>query len=169
MSQHYHLLYITAPASGDEATAALQKQVGDVLVKAGAVLTTHDLWGVRKLGYALGRLKQGVYHSAEFDSESAAVRQIDRALHLMPEVVRYLIVKKELKTPEQLAEEKRIREKIQERKVHQAHVAAAAAQEKEKHEQQQTAAAQQAEIGAPKVSLEELDKKLDELLNDENI
>ncbi len=176
MSQHYELLYIVAGAAGDEAQAGLQQKVADELTKAGAQVTSHTAWESRKFAFPIGKLQQGVYMIAEFDAETESTRTIERGLRLMPEVLRYLMVRKQVKTPEQIEEEKRIREKIQERKVREAHVAAAEAQEKEKKEQRQSEKQQateqkkdEAQADVPRVSLEELDKKLDEILSDDNI
>lgn len=175
MIQHYELLYVVAGAAGDEAQAGIQQKVADELTKAGARLTSHTIWGSRKFAYALGKHQQGVYLIAEFDIEADRVKSLERSFRLMPEIIRYLIVKKRVKTAEEVEQEKRIREKIQERKVREAHVAAAEAQEKEKKVQRQTerdTAAQKTverKQEVPRVSLEELDKKLDEILSDDNI
>lgn len=162
------MLYIIPAGLGDDAQAAFMQRVADTLTKAGGQMVTHQVWQSRTFAYPIKKARQGVYIVAEFDLETENLKTFEREIRLMPDVIRFMIVRKVKKTAEQLEEEKRFREKINERKVHKAHVAAAAAQEKEKKKIEETAAAQPTKE-TPKVSLEELDKKLDELLSDDNI
>lgn len=162
------MLYIIPAGLGDDAQTAFVQRVADTMTKAGGQIVTHQVWQSRTLAYPIKKARQGVYVVAEFDLETENLKAFEREMRLMPDIIRFMIVRKVKKTAEQIEEEKRFREKINERKVHKAHVAAAAAQEKEKKKIEETAATQPA-AETPKVSLEELDKKLDELLSDDNI
>ena len=83
----------------------------------------------------------------------------------MPEVVRYLIVKKRVKTEQDIADEKATEERLAKRKEKEI--------EKLKAEKESPAKASEDKdkkpSGKEKMSLEDLDKKLDEILDTDEI
>ena len=54
-----------------------------------------ELWGKRKLSYAINKFEDGTYFLAEIESESNAISQIELILKENESVIRHLITVKE--------------------------------------------------------------------------
>ena len=163
MNIHYELLIITPTPDSTSAKQAILQKFVDLATKSGVNITKNELWEERKLAYEIKKYKNGLYLVFEFDSEPEALKKMESEFQLMPEVIRHLVVKKKVRSAEDIAEQKRIREKIQERKVREAHVAAAAEQKKTTDKKEEVKKDPKTE----KLRLEELDDKLDKLLKED--
>jgi small subunit ribosomal protein S6 len=145
--QHYELLYIIpAQYTNEEIDAVVEKIIKLIQENEGKIDLNEKL-GKFRLSYPIKQSSQGNYVLAEFDAPASLVKKLNTDLKLMPEVLRHLITTKKKKSAEEIAKEEAIKEKILKR---------------------QTEAAKKEKEGAPsaksKVSLEELDKKIDEIL-----
>ena len=58
----------------------------------GAIERT-DLWGRRRLAYEIGHFKEGVYVLEVINGSGDLVKELDRRLKVMDQVVRHLIVR----------------------------------------------------------------------------
>ncbi|MFA6304239.1 MAG: 30S ribosomal protein S6 [Patescibacteria group bacterium] len=155
---HYELtLIINATASENEHPAILA-EVKNLLEKNSAQnIRVLDL-GRKKLAYAIKNLKHGFYFSYEFDLIPASLTAIDNALKLNKNVLRHLVIKKKVKTAAEIARQEKIKSgKIREEVV------------KKEAEKEEIRQAQPVKTAKPKISLEDLDKKLDELLDEKVI
>ncbi len=63
--------------------------------------TTHEFqeWGMRELAYPIRKLHRGYYVLAEYDAESAVVREFERTLKIADEVLRFVSVASDTRTP----------------------------------------------------------------------
>lgn len=77
----------------EKATARVEK----IFTDNGATVTNTDNWGKRKLAYPIKKLEHGVYilYTVEIPGES--VRKIEGLLNITDEVIRFLIVRPDLK------------------------------------------------------------------------
>jgi len=165
MNQHYEMLLILSAKLDEKKQAAAMGNISEPVTKAGGNISKKDVWGLRKLSYPIQKEQSGVYVQLEFDLDQSALPGLEKEWRLMTDMIRYLVLKKKVKTPEQLEQEKAVQEKIVEKKV------ATMAKEKEAAFQ----VARQEKIKEDKVkpketskiSLEDLDKKLDEILKEE--
>jgi len=155
---HYELLYITSVGLDDKGREEVVQKVGSIISQEGNKITKQEDWGKRKLSYEINHEQHGWYMLAEFDAEKSALKKIEKNISLAPEVIRYLLVEKPVKTEEQLMKEKKIKEEAEAR----------AKQKIEEIRPEETLDKKKEEkpVGK-KISLEDLDKKLDEILEED--
>lgn len=153
---HYDLTLIIPATAAETEHPEIVGEIKSLLEKNGAAnLQTHDL-GRKKLAYAIKNLRHGFYFSFEFNLTPDKLQALDLALKLHKNVLRHLIIKKKIKSAKDAARE----EKIRTGKLKQEHL---------KHETEVKEKREQTKAAKPKISLEDLDKKLDELLDEKVI
>lgn len=89
-------------ANLDAASAKLTKLFKD----NGGKLVSTDNWGKRKLAYPIKRQESAVYVFYTVELPAEAPRVIDRTLNITDEVIRFLIVKPDLKAIAKAEKEK---------------------------------------------------------------
>lgn len=155
----------------------LLKDIHALFEEAGGKLTQKDLWGRRGLAYPIKKQTEGNFMIAYYEIDPSKVKEIDRQLRILPNLLRHLIVKppkgyvivkyserflewqKSQVTAQETTrkeEEQRLQKKVSDRAKVQAKRAEA---QKVKKADAPRAAASGAEIG----------KKLDELISDDTI
>lgn len=164
----YELLYIVPGKYTEEELPPITESVKKILEKNQATIIKEENQGKKKLAYSIGENHYGYYVFMVFEVEGPALASIDKELRLMPEVLRHQIVNyldpakttgkaprpkpEETKTTFQApTEEKTIIQSIKEKK----------------ESQEQTDEAKKKETAKPKIDLDKLDEKLDELLKDD--
>lgn len=154
---HYELMYIIPLKLEGEDSTAVADKVRAWLLTEGAKITFEEALGKRKLAYPIKHIRHGSYVVLEMDIDPAKVARVNEWFRLSSEVLRAQLVSKKLKSPEQLAREKAFQEKLA-----RLHAARAEAEAKPAGE------APKAEV-KPKVKLEELDQKLEQILGEEMV
>ncbi len=89
----------------EKATTKIEK----IFTDNGATVTNVDNWGRRKLAYPIQRQEHAVYVFYTVEMPGEAVRKIEGLLNITDEVIRFLIVRPDLKKiakAEALREEK---------------------------------------------------------------
>lgn len=63
--------------------------------------TTHEFqeWGMRELAYPIRKLHRGYYVLAEYEAEAAVVNEFERTLKIADEVLRFVSVAADTRTP----------------------------------------------------------------------
>jgi len=143
LMNHYELLYLISASYSEDELTPLKETVKQLVEKHGGKINFEDSLGKKKLAYPINNIRNGYYLVYEFDIEPSNIVNLDRDLTLTAEVVRHQIVSKKLKSPTMV---KITEEKIKKEKV-----------EIEKKEK--------AQADKEKIKLEDLDKKLDEILD----
>jgi small subunit ribosomal protein S6 len=150
----YELMYIVPSKFTEAEVDDLTKKVAGILEAAGAKISDTVNMGKRRLAYSIDHQRNGSYILVRFESETGVLAKIDEMLRLTSEVLRHMIVEhvshlKQLMTFTDT--EERRNEELRER--------------------QPAAPIQEKPISAPlrpeSVNMEELDKKLDEILTEE--
>ncbi len=163
--QHYELFYIVSvKLTGDEQKVLLDKISGLVSVM-GMTVTANKEVGRRKLSYPIKKEIQGNYFLMEFDGEQSKLKKLERELRLIPDILRFLLLKKHVKTQEEIEREQKIREKIEGKKREAERIELAKAKEKVSATKSETV--EKKNDDNKKISLEDLDKKLDDILKEE--
>jgi small subunit ribosomal protein S6 len=54
-----------------------------------------DPWGKRRLAYPIKKLREGFYVVVQMDLPPSAERSLERAIQLMEDIIRYLVVRKD--------------------------------------------------------------------------
>jgi len=169
----YELLYIIPGKYTEEELPAIITSVKEVLNKNQVTLIKEQDLGKKKLAYNIGEASYGYYLLNIFSAEGGVIIQIDKALTLMPEILRHQIVlyvdpakttgkaprvvksideKPELAplpTPKPKTEEISLVDSIKEKS------------------KEATEEAERKEKAKPKIDLDKLDEQLDELLKDD--
>ena len=151
-------MYIIPLKVGQEDNSEAQDKVNQLLLAEGGKITHEENWGKRKLAYPIHNVRHGIYVIAEFDLEPTKLNKIQEWLSLSPEILRAQLISKTLKSPEQLAREQALQEKLMKKqiKANEAQKAEMAKTEKESVRPAMASA-----------ELADLDKKLEEILEQE--
>ena len=91
----YELLFFLNPSLDEESRLAAMKRVDVTITEQGGVIDNVDEWGKRKLAFEIDGLAEGDYILIDFHTEPAAIAELDRVLHIMDSVVRYMIVRRD--------------------------------------------------------------------------
>jgi small subunit ribosomal protein S6 len=91
--KQYELVYIVAPDATEEQLNALTAEVQTVVTRFQATIERTDNWGRRKLAYPIGKSKEGIYVLHVINGPGDVVKELDRRLKVMDNVIRHLIVR----------------------------------------------------------------------------
>jgi small subunit ribosomal protein S6 len=83
------------PADADEAvlTTAVDR-ITRVIGGSQGEVTNTDVWGRRRLAFAIGKHTEGSYAVVDFTADPGAIDELERVLHLADEVVRFKVMQK---------------------------------------------------------------------------
>jgi small subunit ribosomal protein S6 len=95
MSQLYETMYILRPDIGDEAVDQAIDKYQSILKENGAEIVETQHRGKRRLAYEIDRQREGFYIQMNFKSDGSQIAQMERAMRLSSEVIRYLTVKQD--------------------------------------------------------------------------
>jgi small subunit ribosomal protein S6 len=104
----YELVYIVSPDATDEQIAAIHTQVEQTTQKLGGTLVRSDNWGRRKLAYEIQHHKEGTYVLEVLEGGGELMKELDRRLKVVDQVIRHLIVR--------VDEEQRVVQRTQQRR-----------------------------------------------------
>jgi len=153
--KHYELTFIVSGNLAETEQPDILTKIKTLLETPGAQIVKQEELGRRKLAYPIKHLKHGFYYCWCFNLLPQKLLALSHELKLETQLLRFLIVNKRQKTAAEIAQQEKIKARrvkdkiVEETKAKE--VAKEAATEKSKK---------------PKISLEDLDKKLDELLDD---
>ena len=91
--RQYELVYILPPDSTEGQIAEVHTQIDGVVSKLNGVIEKTDNWGRRKLAYEIGHHKEGVYVLEVVNGTGELMKELDRRLRVMDQVVRHMIVR----------------------------------------------------------------------------
>jgi small subunit ribosomal protein S6 len=170
MTQHYELLYIVPIKYLDDELQKVIANVNELVKTNNGQIVKEDNLGKQKLAYPIEKVHQGSYILVEFDMEGENYKELDNQLKLKPEVIRHLIIKKRVKTEEEIKREEKIAAGV--RKSKEEELAEIEENEKVVIKKKLEAPVKEVKIekadkADSKKTLEDLDKKLDEILTDD--
>src|ERR1700693_5545113 len=91
--RQYELVYILPPDTTEQAVAELHTQVEAVVSKMNGQIEKTDNWGRRRLAYEIGHHKEGVYVLDVINGSGELMKELDRRLRVMDQVVRHMVVR----------------------------------------------------------------------------
>lgn len=169
-------MYIVPGSLELEQVPAVKTQLATLLQTVGVTVTSEYDMERRRLSYPIGKETYGYYQVVQFDATSTAVRELDAKLRLDNQLLRYLLVKARPLTAEQIKTmvigEKYAKQKPQPVKpeVKTEKVSATALTEAElAFANAASKRVTVVEEEEQKLSVEELDKKLDAILEDTDL
>ncbi|NLM40961.1 MAG: 30S ribosomal protein S6 [Firmicutes bacterium] len=92
----YELMVIYSPQLDEEALAAQIEKTKDLIVGVGGEIEKVDQWGKRRFAYEIKNNTEGFYVVIDFKAESGATSEVERILKITDEVVRYLLVRRDV-------------------------------------------------------------------------
>lgn len=98
--QLYDLMVLTAPQAAAEGKETFKDNVDNLIAKQKGTVLSCDEWGERSLSYPVEKYDRGMYYvyAMEMDPEKAVV--LNNKLKLEKGVLRYLLVKRQVKKAE---------------------------------------------------------------------
>ena len=91
--RQYELVYILPPDSTEQQIGEVHEQVAAVVSRMSAAIEKTDNWGRRKLAYEIGPHKEGVYVLEVINGSGEVMKELDRRLKVLDQVVRHIIVR----------------------------------------------------------------------------
>jgi small subunit ribosomal protein S6 len=91
--RQYELIYILPPETTEQQAAELHEQVEAIVSRLHGAIEKTENWGRRKLAYEIGKFKEGVYVLEVINGSGELMKEIDRRLKVMDQVVRHMIVR----------------------------------------------------------------------------
>jgi len=108
-SRQYELVYIVTPDASEQEVADLHTQIEQIVQRFSGTLDKTENWGRRKLAYEIGHHREGTYVVETITGSGELVKEIDRRLRVLDQVIRHLIVRvdEELRVAERTREARR--------------------------------------------------------------
>ncbi len=152
---HYELLYIISNQFSEDEAKKIADKTKQSIEKRGGKITLSEDWGKKRFAYPIKNFHYGYYELLEFDIPGEKLNEIERELRMSNEVLRHQVVNKKVKTAEEIAKQKKISQKIAARAASEEEAEIVKEKEKEKDKD--------------KIGLEDLDEKLDKILETDSL
>ncbi len=91
--RQYELVYILSPDTAEQQVTELHDQVAAIVTRLHGQIEKTDNWGRRKLAYEIGRHKEGTYVLEVINGSGELMKELDRRLKVMDQVIRHLVVR----------------------------------------------------------------------------
>ena len=91
--RQYELVYILPPETTEQQAGELHEQIAGIVSRMNGTIEKSENWGRRKLAYEIGHFKEGVYVLEVINGSGELMKEVDRRLKVIDEVVRHLIVR----------------------------------------------------------------------------
>ena len=92
MNKYELAVVLSAKLEEDERTAALDK-VKAYIERFGGTVTGVEDAGKKRLAYEIQKMREAYYYFIKFESESTTPAEVENAIRIMEEVVRFLCVR----------------------------------------------------------------------------
>ncbi len=89
----YETIFILNPSLSEEETQALVDKFTSLIESAGTLENT-DVWGKRRLAYAIDDYEDGYYVYVEFSSKTDFPAELERIYKITDGVLRSIVIKK---------------------------------------------------------------------------
>ena len=91
--RQYELVYILPPDSTEQQATELHEQIEAVVARMAGHIEKTENWGRRRLAYEIGHFKEGVYVLEVINGSGDLMKELDRRLKVIDQVVRHMIVR----------------------------------------------------------------------------
>jgi small subunit ribosomal protein S6 len=88
----YEIMLILPAEAEDDVVTGVVDRINKVLADSGGEVGTVDKWGRRRLAYEIDKRTEGYYVVAEMSADPTTIRELERVLQLVDEVVRFKVV-----------------------------------------------------------------------------
>ena len=91
--RQYELVYIVPPDTTEAQVTELHTQVEAVVARLHGQIEKTENWGRKKLAYEIGHHKEGVYVLDVINGSGELMKELDRRLRVMDQVIRHMVVR----------------------------------------------------------------------------
>ena len=91
--RQYELIYILPPDTTEQQVAELHSQVEAVVSRMHGQIEKTENWGRKRLAYEIGHHKEGVYVLEVINGSGELMKELDRRLKVMDQVMRHMVVR----------------------------------------------------------------------------
>ena len=91
----YEVLYVITPELDDEANQSVQDKFAKIITDNGGEIEKTDVWGKRRLAYAIDYKTEGFYVLVNFNANPDLPRELERNLRNDERIMRYMVTRKE--------------------------------------------------------------------------
>ena len=91
--RQYELVYILPPDTTEQQVTELHDQLEAVVSRMSGQIEKTENWGRRKLAYEIGHHKEGVYVLDVINGSGELMKELDRRLRVMDQVIRHIVVR----------------------------------------------------------------------------
>jgi small subunit ribosomal protein S6 len=91
--RQYELVYILPPDTTEQQVADLHGQIEAVVTRMQGSFEKTENWGRKRLAYEIGHNKEGVYVLEVINGAGELMKELDRRLKVMDQVLRHMIVR----------------------------------------------------------------------------
>jgi small subunit ribosomal protein S6 len=92
-ARQYELVYIVTPEASEQEIADLHTQIEQIVQRFNATLDKTENWGRKRLAYDIGHHREGNYVVETITGSGELMKEIDRRLRVIDQVIRHLIVR----------------------------------------------------------------------------
>ena len=92
-NRQYELVYVLTPDSTEQQIAEVHDQMASIVARMNGQIEKTDNWGRRRLAYEIGPHKEGVYVLQVIMGSGELMKEIDRRLKVLDQVIRHLVVR----------------------------------------------------------------------------
>ena len=91
--RQYELVYILPPDTTDQQVTDLHGQIEQIVARMNGQIEMNETWGRRRMAYEIGHHKEGVYVLDVINGSGELMKELDRRLKVMDQVIRHMIVR----------------------------------------------------------------------------
>jgi len=91
--RQYELVYILPPDTTEQQVAELHTQIEQVVARMNGQIEKTENWGRRRMAYEIAHQKEGVYVLEVINGSGELMKELDRRLRVLDQVMRHLIVR----------------------------------------------------------------------------
>jgi small subunit ribosomal protein S6 len=150
MKKYYEFLGIIPGTLAENETSAVIKRITDFLVSQGAEITYQENYGRKRMAYPIKHLRHGYYILIECKIEPENLKAIEQKLTIDEQLLRFVFIKT---VPKSREDREREKTRMQSQNY----------KDKDRHDKKEPSRNDKPII---KLSLDELDRKLDEILDE---
>ena len=92
-ARQYELVYILPPDTTEQQVTELHEQIEGVVARMHGAIEKTENWGRKRLAYDIGAHKEGVYVLDVINGSGDLMKELDRRLKVLDQVVRHMIVR----------------------------------------------------------------------------
>src|SRR6185295_8521006 len=91
--RQFELVYILPPETTEQQATELHQQLEAVVTRMSGAIERTENWGRKRLAYEIGHHKEGVYVLEVINGSGELMKELDRRLRVMDQVLRHMVVR----------------------------------------------------------------------------